>query len=351
MSDLDFRFDFLSTREGCNKAIRHIEILHDVIKEFESLYNLADKLNDLLADRVITPDQILPILHSLLVDKYSYRYFSYNLEKNIDEFEKITSVIQRWDAFDMVLVYFHPELGALPINPKRKNHWEATHWLQKHELVTFFVGEFAETDAEEAKYTQCIAKLIELLSSDGKVDVPQTFKIGKFPYIEKSRPAPKSEEKPKKKKTAPAASSAAAKKTPKKRVSSQPSYQELDQAFNQVSQKSTVKTMSKMYGIAVTNELFHNGNVEAWKRIIRSYEYTYPNNQVVIYYDNEKINDINTLFVWGKVKRGRVILIAIVGNTSEIKDLAKLRRYLEEGASINFSRFLQGNPNMILRLF
>jgi hypothetical protein len=88
MSDLDFRFDFLSTREGCNKAIRHIEILHDVIKEFESLYNLADKLNDLLADRVITPDQILPILHSLLVDKYSYRYFSYNLEKNIDEFEK-----------------------------------------------------------------------------------------------------------------------------------------------------------------------------------------------------------------------------------------------------------------------
>ncbi len=348
-------FDYLSTREGCNKAIRHIEILRDVIKDFEGTYNLADKLNDLIQEEVISSEQVLPILHSLLVDKYAYAYYSYNLEKNIDDFEKIVKVVQLWDAFDIVVVYFHPELGVLPINPKRMSHWESTHWMQKHELVTFFVGEFAETDTSADKYAACIGKLIELLSGTGKVDVPQSFKIGKFPYIEKPVSSKSEEkEKPARKRkgvSAPAnAPAAAPKKTKKKKASAQPSYQELEQAYEEeASKKSTVKTMTKMYGITVTNELFHNGNVEAWKRIIRSYEYKYPDNQVVIYYDNEKINDINSLFVWGKVKRGRVILISIVG--TDIKDLAKLRRYLEEGASINFHRFIQGNPNMILKLF
>ena len=31
-----------------------------------------------------------------------------------------------------------------------------------------------------------------------------------------------------------------------------------------------------MYSILVTNELFHNGNVEAWKKIIQSYTTKYP---------------------------------------------------------------------------
>ena len=32
--------------------------------------------------------------------------------------------------------------------------------------------------------------------------------------------------------------------------------------------------MTPLYGVVVTNELFHNGNVEAWKKIIESYEHS-----------------------------------------------------------------------------
>jgi hypothetical protein len=59
-----------------------------------------------------------------------------------------------------------------------------------------------------------------------------------------------------------------------------------------------------MYSVVVQNELFHNGNVDAWKRIVASYKTRYPDLEVFIYYDGERIVDINSLFKWGKVKHG-----------------------------------------------
>jgi len=57
-----------------------------------------------------------------------------------------------------------------------------------------------------------------------------------------------------------------------------------------------------MYSVVVQNELFHNGNVEAWKRIIDSYTTKYPGLEVYIYYDGERIMNINSLFKMGKGK-------------------------------------------------
>ena len=107
--------------------------------------------------------------------------------------------------------------------------------------------------------------------------------------------------------------------------------------------------MTPTYSIAVTNELFHNGNVEAWKKVIQSYETQYPGNQIIVYYDGEKINDINSLFKWGKVKHGSSILISVAGES--IKDVAKLRRYLFQGASPMFESFLKFPVNTVLNLF
>jgi len=104
-----------------------------------------------------------------------------------------------------------------------------------------------------------------------------------------------------------------------------------------------------MYSVVVSNELFHNGNVEAWKRIIASYNAKYPALQVFIYYEGERILDINTLFKWGKVKHGSAIQFAVSGN--DIKDVAKLQRYLVQGASHQFEAFLRGQVNTVLRLF
>ena len=107
--------------------------------------------------------------------------------------------------------------------------------------------------------------------------------------------------------------------------------------------------MTPRYGVLVTNELFHNGNVESWKRIIESYKAKYAGLDVLIWYDNEKINDINTLFKWGKVKHGTPIMISVVGD--DIKDVSKLQKYLFEGASPRFEAFLKGAVNRTLDLF
>ncbi len=104
-----------------------------------------------------------------------------------------------------------------------------------------------------------------------------------------------------------------------------------------------------MYGIPVTNELFHNGNVEAWKKIIQSYTTKYPGLEVFVFYEGERIHDINTLFKWGKVKHGSAIMISIAGD--DIRDVAKLQRYLKQGASHMFEAFLKAPVNTVLNLF
>jgi len=107
--------------------------------------------------------------------------------------------------------------------------------------------------------------------------------------------------------------------------------------------------MTPMIGIPVTNELFHNGNVEAWKRVIQSYTTKYPHLEVYVFYDGERIQDINSLFKWGKVKHGSTILVSVAGDPSV--DVPKLKRYLGQGASSMYEAFLRFPVNTILPLF
>jgi hypothetical protein len=101
--------------------------------------------------------------------------------------------------------------------------------------------------------------------------------------------------------------------------------------------------------VQVTNELFHNGNVEAWKKIVESYKTKYYDLDVLIWYENERINDINALFKWGKVKHGGLIFFSVAGEN--IKDVSKLQRYFFEGASPRFEAFLKGGIGRVLDLF
>lgn len=107
--------------------------------------------------------------------------------------------------------------------------------------------------------------------------------------------------------------------------------------------------MTPKYSIQVTNELFHNGNVEAWKNIVESYKAAHQGLEVHIFHDGQKVNNINALFKWGKVKNGDVILFSVAGE--EIKGVAKLQRYLFEGASLRFEKYLKKDVNKILNLF
>ena len=107
--------------------------------------------------------------------------------------------------------------------------------------------------------------------------------------------------------------------------------------------------MTPKYSVQVSNELFHNGNVEAWKNIVESYKTKYPGLDVHIFHDGQKVNNINALFKWGKVKHGDVIVFCVSGE--EFKGVAKLQRYLYEGASIRFEHYLKKDVNKVLNLF
>lgn len=339
MGELSFDFDALSTKEGFNKSLRHFKLVMDIINDFSSNYNLADIIQSLLNEKKLIPDQIKPIIYSLLVDKYGYSFASHNLEENIDKFESLATEFSRWEAVDIVLVYFHPELGVVAINPKNLSHWQIAQTLKKNELITIFVGEFTNTEKKDL-YKDAINLTIALLK--GKIiKAPPSFSRGKIKsktYVaKKSAPAVEKRAVPRRVKVAEKPS------TPYKKEEPQA------EAATQAAVPKGPMRMTPFYGITVTNELFHNGNVEAWKKIIASYETAFPDCRVFVFYDGERIQDINTLFKWGKVKRGTDIMIQVGGEN--ITNVAKLKRYLIQGASHRFEDFLRGSPNQLLRLF
>jgi hypothetical protein len=340
MGDIKYQYDSLSTRDGFNKSLRHFKLVNELVEDFSEYYNLADLLNDLLTEKKIVQSQIKPIINALLIDKYNYKYSSYNFEETITEFKSITEIIEKWKAYDIVLMYYHPELGTLPINPKNEAHFVTAQSFKKNELVTIFVGEFDNTDPGKS-YDDVIKAVLKLFKGK-KPKISPSFSKGKFKLKKKQaefEPPPLKSMK----KTGPSFSYA------KEKAEQAETAQQEQKVEAKVAGPPKRMRMTPMYGIVVTNELFHNGNVEAWKKIIASYEHSHPNLRVFVFYDGERINDINTLFKWGKVKRGTAIMISVAGEN--IKNVAKLKRYLMQGASHRFEDFLHGPPNQIMKLF
>jgi hypothetical protein len=350
-------FDELSTREGFNRSLRHFKFISRVIGDFERKENLAEILSECLADKSIEQNQILPTLNAVLVDKYGYACRSHNLGESFDGFAAVAAEVGRWRALDLVVVYFHPELGVVTINPKNRSHWDSVQSVKKNEMLTIFAGAFQET-GEDKKYTEGIALLIALLEG-GKIRTPPAFTKGKF-VLKARPPAPVKAPPPRKvarKAKGQAEAPLVAPEAPA--PSSLPAYAPAAAAAPAPTPAAapapapapatTAKRMTPMYSIPVTNELFHNGNVEAWKKIIQSYRTKYSGLDVYVFYEGERIHDINTLFKWGKVKHGSSIMIAVAGD--EIKDVAKLQRYLKQGASHMFEAFLKAPVSSVLNLF
>jgi hypothetical protein len=339
-------FDELSTREGFNRSLGHFKFIMSVIGEFEAKRNLADILTDRLAQKAIEQHQVLPAVNAILVDKYHYACRSYNLTESFDSFDSVAAEVARWRGLDLVIVYFHPELGVMAINPKNRAHWDAVQGMKRNELVTIFAGAFRDTSADR-KYEDGIAMLLSLLGG-GKVKAPAAFLKGSFIQRKAAAPAPAAPARPPRAKAAPAATRArsAAVQAPAPAAAPAPVAAA---APAPVAAGTAAKRMTPMYSIPVTNELFHNGNVEAWKKIIQSYTTKYPGLEVYVFYEGERIHDINTLFKWGKVKHGSAILIAVAG--ADIRDVAKLQRYLRQGASQMFEAFLKAPVNTVLNLF
>lgn len=326
-----FEIEVLNKRKSVNKVVRHIQALNRIVADMEARDNLADILNALIDDSTIEAYQVSPILNSLLIDKYKYDVCSYNMTENISDFGEIAAEIAKWNAVDIIIAYFHPELGVKVINPKQLSHWEAVQSLKKNELVNIYIGGVAD-DVGGKQKKLALEKFLQLLQGK-KITTPAELTKGRYSVKAVKKPAAE------KKAAAPAKRKSVSRKTAAAPV----------KKAEEKAPPTGQRRMTPLYSIPVTNELFHNGNVEAWKKIIQSYTTKYPDCDVYIFYEGERIHDVNALFKWGKVKHGSAILIAVAGEN--IQDVAKLRRYLKQGASPMFEAFLRFPVNQVLNLF
>jgi hypothetical protein len=254
---------------------------------------------------------------------------------------------------DLVVAYHHPELGLLIANPKNPEELAGFGSMRKRELLVVYAGK-GDTPADDI--CQKSAELAVSLFEGAKAKAPAPFLKGTFVArkLKKAKAAaPKAPKAPKAARAKPAAKRGRAAASPAARPPVQEAQRVAPPVVTAAAPPAAAPTgpvrMTPRYAVVVQNELFHNGNVEAWKRIVASYNAKYPNLQVYIYYDGERILDINSLFKWGKVKHGSAIEFAVAGN--DIKDVAKLQRYLAQGASLQFEAFLHGPVNNVLKLF
>jgi len=330
-----FNLEILSTRAGFNSAVRHIQKTMAIAADAASA-NLGDIIREMASENEeeLSGSRIALLLRMLLVDKLGYKSASTNLSSTVENLSGLADEFSKWTGVDLVAAYYHPELGLLIANPKLEEELAGLGELRKRELLVVYAGyQGKETDENCLKAAQLALKLFE----GGKVTVPAPLTKGKFVVKKISKPQKAPETK-------------AAK--PKSAAKGKPAAKKAAEAPARKAAAASAKGPSKMtprYSVVVQNELFHNGNVEAWKKIIASYNAKHPNLEVFIYYEGERILDINSLFKWGKVKHGTAIEFAIAGN--DIQDVAKLQRYLAQGASKMFESFLHGPVNTVLKLF
>ena len=307
-------------REGFNQALRHIVRVTSLIETVSKGANLADIVHNLLLQKAVEAKQVLPIVSVILRDKLNLPYACLNLPCGVGQEAltgRVTETCKRWKAVDIVCAYSHPYMGEILINPANKEHWALVEELKQNEFITIY-ARMLSNKASVEKAKQALNAFLQLLLSKKS---PETLTDPAF--LSKQAYSPKLAEPQKPKPTS---------------TVSAPSMRQGENM-----------SMTPRYSVQVTNELFHNGNVEAWKNIIESYQEVYSNCRVIVYHEGELVQDLNSLFKWGKVKRDGVIFFQIAG--SEIKAVRRLQKYLHEAASSRFEVFMKHDVNRSLQLF
>ncbi len=332
----------LAKKTDFNTSVKHIQSVIEILDDCNPKENVADKINFMIREQTIKPEQVRSILSVSLLDKWNYKVVSENLKFILEDASSFVAELAKWTGIDLVFGYDHPDLGFIVVNPKNPAAAQVIQGFRKNELLLIFVGK-QDRGTVDAALADSVISAIKKLFEKKACSVPASVKTGPFVYVEPKKAAPVKLKKTVAKKPgrkAPAPSAPAA----KVQASSAPSHLERPSAI-----ATGPKKMSQLVSVPVSNELFHNGNVEAWKRIIRSYTAKYQDAEVMVYYDGERIVDINTLFKWGKVKHGSTIQFAV--SAQEINDLSKLSKYFRQGASPMFEAFLRGSPDTVLNLF
>ncbi|MCH7477770.1 MAG: hypothetical protein IIA14_06680 [SAR324 cluster bacterium] len=339
----------LSTRAGFNKSLGHFRLVSSLVDQMDRGKNLADVIDELEKNKAVEKQQIGPILNAVVIDRLAYRTLSVNLPMDTQDFDGFHNEVKNWNRFDIILAYHHPQLGISLINPKTKNQFEALQELNRDELMVAYLKAKREQDAElEPVALDALRELLLGRKAEETARFHDPVLDRPVPTATPQQP-PAGVSVPSVQRPPPAGGTAARPPAPPQAAASAPEPAAKAPPAKPESAAGGKKKVTPKYSVQVTNELFHNGNVEAWKNIVESYKGKFPQLEVHVFHDGQKVNDLNALFKWGKVKHGDVILFSVAGE--EIKGVAKLQRYLFEGASLRFTNFLKKDINKVLNLF
>jgi hypothetical protein len=272
----------LSARPAFNAAVRHIKKAVGILEALEGGENFADILRRPPYEG-LSAAASLSLLNLLLVDKLGYTALSANPPGYAEALPALAGDFKTWEAVDLVAVFHAPPFPRI-LNPKNAGQLAALGRPFPRELLVVYAGAVSPELAEEAA-----RRAIALFS--GAEAAPKTAP---------GTPAEPGADDPGPGRTTP------------------------------------------LYSVAVTNDLFHNGNVEAWKRVIQDYESARPGLKVHVYYAGEPVLNLNALFAWGKVKRGGVIQFAVSSTGGTVPGTARLRRFLAQASSRDFEPLLGG---------
>ncbi|MCR9143122.1 MAG: hypothetical protein NXI24_12785 [bacterium] len=330
----------LGTRSGFNHTLRHIVNVTNLIEEASKGANLADLLNPMLEQGILRRNQLPPILAVILVEKLNVPYRAVNLKKGVSDFGKIVETFGKWTGVNLVAAYSHPNLDLNLVNPANQEHWNIIHEVKANELLVVYAQ---ANNAKRETAEKALDAFFTMLDGGTPAEDPD--------FIKAAAPTPPPPPPP------PARAAAAPPPPPPPRAAAPQAAPAQQQAAPQAAPRPAARPKGKpggkrnitpKYSVQVTNELFHNGNVEAWKNIIESYE-AKTNNEIIVYHEGELIQDLNSLFKWGKVKHGGLIMFQVMGY--QIKGVSRLQKYLHEGASSRYETFMKHDVNKILNLF
>jgi hypothetical protein len=289
----------LYDRPVFNATVRHMKKALGILKDLEGGENFADALR---RRRGVSNADALSFLKLLLADKLGYRALSANPPGFAGDLPALAAEFQLWRA-DLVAVFHDPPfLGIL--NPKDAGQLAALGKPFPRELLVVYAGGFDVSPELAATAAQTALALLE----GGHPDIAPELRDpvpGVLPDFSLG-PAP------------------------------EPWDSGAEQAPVAKPRRQT------LYSVRVANELFHYGNVEAWKRVIGDYERAHPGCKVQVYYDGEPVRDMNALFTWGKAPWGSIIRFAVFAPApgDPVRDLAKLRRSLAQASGRDFEALL-----------
>ena len=246
---------FFSKREYVNLAVHYILSINSIIERCNYKQNIVDVITKSLAKKELEENQVKPILSTILRDKWQYEASSRNLISSIKDVDVFVEELSKWNGVDIVLGYDPSDLNFLAINPKNPSSKSMLQMLKKNELLTVYIGTQGGKKLSDDVALRAIDVIFALVENL-KIKPPKEVLEGKF----------LSELKKEKTNTIKNTKDKETKIKDSKII------------------KNNIATMSQILSVAVSNELFHNGNVEAWKNIIQSYKAKYKTATVFIFF-------------------------------------------------------------------